>query len=276
MINTVHIKEQLPVFQVGSGPTNILIVGSCRAVAYLNYLHRYNETNGNPFSIYFIEPHNFHWRVFPGGEELVDLQAALTICETDPRILDVVSNAHIYIHEHYASFGMFNSAISSEKNLWQFGLKPSIEIKLPNFHDHFILAQEQVDFNADGITDRIKADGRIITDATRDLMFKHGMTSLDRFYDVCHKSSFPEFAGWFQRTWVNTRYFWTGNHVSKHFTLYLFERMCKMLGIHPGSQFWIDAGTEDMFREPHTRITEHDLMCYGLRWDEPVEKLKLP
>lgn len=278
MIDTVTIKQQMPAFRTGTGLKTILIVGSCRAVAYLNYLHRYNETHGQPFSIYFIEPHNFHWVNEPSGERLVDLQEQLTLCETDPRILDVLHRADIYIHEHYAAFGMFNSLRASEKNIWQFGLRPGVtEIALPNFHDHFVLAQEQVQFNAEGLADFIKS-GKVQEEDIVAKIRAYGLADLERFYEVCRKSSFPEFADHFKTCWQHVRFFWTGNHVSKNFTLYLFRQMNdRFLGLQLGGDFWPEACKEDLFAFPNTPVTQYDVDAYGFSWPGMVvEPIKLP
>src|SRR4029077_13131091 len=100
MITTIETKdEQLRngYFQRGTGPTEILILGSCRTLPYLSYLIRWNESGGNnQFTIRRIDPCD--WTV--SGVDINSL-------ETDERILSVLRSTRIFIHEHLESYGMF-------------------------------------------------------------------------------------------------------------------------------------------------------------------------
>jgi hypothetical protein len=57
MIDTNDTRDQQlsrGYFEIGSGPEQLLIVGSCRTVAFLNYVHRANSQNR--FTIRRIDP----------------------------------------------------------------------------------------------------------------------------------------------------------------------------------------------------------------------------
>src|SRR5262249_21165906 len=122
MITTIEIKAHRDdVFEVGGGKTKILILGSCRTVAYLNYLTRYNDMNGDPFTIYSIEPNNWSWDL---NDQPVDRDEAIRQLETNERILSVIQNTEVFIHEHYANYGMFNTVRDAPQNIYQFRMNP--------------------------------------------------------------------------------------------------------------------------------------------------------
>ncbi len=249
MITTVTIKQKLrEVFEVGSGPTNILVLGSCRCVPYINYLDRYNRSAGEPFKIYAIEPNNYHWDEHDNPanfeEELVMLQA-------DPRVLSIIKSTNIFIHEYYANFGMFNTGLYMPKNIYQFGIKPDMDISIPNFHDRFILFNDYADC---GIV------------APEDYIAK-GEEAVEGFCEVCRMSSFPEFDNYFREKWRQVRFFWRPNHISAAFSLYIFMLMNnKFLKLPLTHEFWQAAAGEDLFKEPHTQVTQRDIEGYKLTW----------
>jgi hypothetical protein len=189
-------------------------------------------------------------------------------------MLEVLRSTTIFIHEWYQGFGMFNSDRSAPKNIYQFGMKPKIDICFPNWHDRFVMFQELVDFDP-VVRDAIKADGGTPSLQTLLDVRRIGLAALEKFYNICDLSSFPEMAGHFCAQWRKKRFFWTGNHVSKEFTLYLFERMNeRFLHLNLDDEFWRGAETEDLFAKPCTPVTQHDLDAYGLTWpDTPIVPL---
>lgn len=275
MITTVETKRaKETVFTVGSdNPTEtILIVGSCRANACLNYLNRYNESHGQPFRIHFVDPNDFHWNE---RDELVDLEEAILRCESNQRILEVLRNTTIFLHEYYRYFGMFNTDKVAFKNIYDFGLNPKIDICFPNFHDRFVLFQELVNVD-EGFRDMARRQGGNLSIGTITDMRRSGLRALEKFYDICSMSSFPEMAEHFAANWTKKRFFWTGNHVSRFFTLYIFERMNeRFLKLNLDREFWAGAETEDLFAKPCTPVTQFDRDAYGITWDDPTEALKI-
>ncbi len=250
MITTIDIKNKLKdVFEIGNGKVNILIVGSCRTVAYLNYLDRYNRMSGDPFKIFSIEPNNYHWNEL---EQNVDMQQALLECESSQRIQHIIKYTDFFIHEHYVNFGIFNTDKTSEKNIYQFGMRPNHDIAVPNFHDHFILEN---DYSACGVP-------------LPDNYIERGEAEVEKFCKVCELSSFPEFGEIFRKNWREIRYFWRPNHVSAKFTLDIFGMMnAKFLNLNLTEEFWNSAKTEDLFQNPHTDVTQRDIEGYGLKWN---------
>ncbi len=249
MITTIEIKQHLKdVLEIGSGNVNILILGSCRTVPYLNYLDRYNRLSSEPYKIFIIEPNNYHWNVH---DQPVNLEEVLTKLETDERILDVLSRTNIFIHEHYANFGMFNTSKDSEKNIYQFGIKPDIDIAIPNFHNHFILEK----------------DYESVDQPTPDNYIERGETEIEKFCSVCELSSFPEMAEYFRENWRSIRFFWRPNHTSAAFSMYIFRRMnSRFLHLTLTDDFLKQIAREDLFCQPCTRVTQRDKEGYRLTW----------
>ncbi len=234
MIGTGECKEQQlrnGYFQSGTGPTEVLIVGSCRTVPYLNYL-----VNGNDGSLTIRRIDPCDW-TFNGYD--------LNSLETDERILNVLKSTNIFIHEHLVNYGMFNTA-GVGKNIFQFGLDPETRISVPNFNDHMILEE---DYRAYGA---VTPDGYI----------EKGNAEILKFCGVCTMSSFPEFAQMFFDTWKSIRYFWRPNHISAAFTKAIFKLMnAKFLHLDIG-----DVTDEDLFQDPHTNVTQRDRDGYGITW----------
>lgn len=273
MINTTQTQQaQLRngFYVSGSGPTKILILGSCRTLAYLNYLDQWNKHSGNKLTIYRMDPTDYHWNEHG---QTVDFQAKIAACEQDQRILDVLKGTEIYVHEYYAWYGMFNSSKDSEKNIYQFGMNPRLDVCLPNFHDRFVLFNDQVQFNAD-LRSKILAGG--VTPEISKEVVANGLVALSKFYDICHLSSFPEFADHFKLWWPKVRFFWTGNHVSREFTLYLYRKLNeKYLQLPFDDGYWKSINDLDIFAKPCTAVTQMDVDGYGLQWACPIEPLKL-
>jgi len=248
MITTIEVKAHLrDVLELGGGTTNVLVLGSCRTVPYLNYLTRCNRMVAENYRIFAIEPNNWHWN--ENGAE-VDIEEELKKLENDDRILSVIQSADIFIHEHYANFRMFNTNKDSFPNIYEFGMMPDVDIAIPNFHNHFILENDFKDF------------GELPED-----YISRGEAEIEKFCGVCELSSFPEFAHHFRNTWRETRYFWRPNHVSAEFTRYIFELMNeKFLKLNLPDNYWTHDALDDLFREPHTSVTQRDRDGYRLLW----------
>ncbi len=231
-------------FESGSGPEEILLLGSCRTVAFLSYLVRWNETIGNNrFTIRRIDP--CEWLEQGIAERVQE-------SETDQRILDVLRGSTIFIHEHLEKFGMFNTDPMNDKNIYQFGVNEgNLDITIPNWHDHLILKNDWVAYGAETPPDWIQ----------------QGELQVLKFIDVCSWSSFPEFGDTFRDTWRKVRYFWRPNHTSAAFTTAIFRLMVdKFLHLETTNDFCGAIAGEDLFQFPHTEVTHEDVSGYGLEW----------
>jgi hypothetical protein len=147
---------------------------------------------------------------------------------------------------------MFNTSRESPKNIYQFGMTPRMDIAVPNFHDHFILEK---DYEACGIV-------------TPENYIERGEQEIEKFCSVCLLSSFPEMADYFRESWRRIRFFWRPNHTSAAFTMYIFRRMnSRFLQLSLRDEFINAAAQEDLFKEPHTEVTQRDVDGYGLQWN---------
>ncbi len=236
MITTVDTKrEQLRTgyFRSGNGPIKVLIIGSCRSVAYVDYLIKANDGR---FEIRYCDPFSWHWNE---KDEFIDFEAKINSLENDPSILEYLAVTEIYIHEYYDSFGMFNSSRDSAKNIYQFGLNPKLDICIPNFNDVHVLGRPK----------------------------EEGEAALEKFYGICAQTSFPEFAEYFRLNLRTTRFFWTSNHVSKDFTLTIFRLLnYKFLHLELTDAFWQSISNDDLFANTPAPVTQGDRDNYGLSW----------
>jgi len=245
MISTIESKQQQLIngfYQTGTGPQQILILGSCRTLPYLSYLKRWNDTNGDKFTIRRIDPCD--WTV-----ENVDINSL----ETDERILKVIREAEIFIHEHLESYGFVNTAKYADKNIYKFGMKAAMDISIPNWHDRFILENDYVDCGCPA--------------APPDYIIA-GEAAVTGFCTICRDlSSFPEMGDYFRDFWRRVRFFWRPNHVSSVFTMYIFRRMnSRFLNLKLTDEFLETIKTEDLFKDPHTEVSERDIQGYKLEW----------
>jgi hypothetical protein len=243
MISTIESKQQQLIngfFQSGSGSEQILVLGSCRTLPYLSYLRRWNDTNGDRFTIRRIDPCD--WTV-----SCVNIDSL----ESDERILKVIRESTIFIHEHLESYGFVNTAKDTQKNIWQFGMNAAMDIAIPNWHDVFLFENDYTSCGLHAPDDYIE----------------RGQAAIVKFCEVCKMSSFPEMADYFWENWRRIRFFWRPNHISAEFSMYIFRRMnSRFLHLNLSDEFLNAARQEDLFREPHTKVTKRDVDGYKLQW----------
>jgi hypothetical protein len=271
MINTIQIKQQQfqnGTYKTGSGSEVILILGSCRSVPYLTYLNDWNNLNGNRFAIHFIDPFNWNWDM---QEQRVDYTAELIKQESNQYLLDVLKSTNIFIHEYYSNAEMFNVFKDAPKNIYQFGLNPSIDICVPNYNDIFVLTREIVSFDMNcrkmAIAD-YNVIGKLSLETISEIE-KVRESNLQRFYDICSKTDFPEFAEIFATQYKNHRFAWTFNHVSKLFTQTIFGLMNSKFLKLDLTNYKINQ--EDLYANNYTYLCEYDK---DFTWNEEIKPLR--
>lgn len=278
MINTVNTKQQQLTngyFIDGSGKELILIIGSCRSVPYLNYFSKWNEQNFNRFSIAFIDPFNWNYDL---EDNRVNLEERINSLENDEIILSLLKSTTICIHEYYSNFGMFNFDKNAEKNIYQFGLNPEIDICIPNLNDRFIFFNDIIRFDSE-LRKKVMQDINVIgklSEQTSGEIFYKGVQNLTKFFEVCKLSDIPEMVELFGSNFTKVRYFHNYNHVSKYFTLAIFEYINdKFLHLNLSKEFWEEISKQDMFGNSYTKLTEYDVKYYGFEWGEEIVPLSL-
>ncbi len=273
MIDTVSIKQmqlQHGFLTVGSGKEVILILGSCRVAPYINHFDRWNLENGNRFTIHTMDAFNHNWSL---DGERVDYLEALKKLETDDRILNMLKSVDWFIHEWYANAGMFNCNKEAENNIYKYGLQPSLDICIPSFNDLFILTNDILKFNSDLAKiahQDLNVLGRL-SKQTEWEIYQESQKGLDKFHKVCMLSDLPEMSPLFAKNWQHQRFFHSYNHISKYFTISIFELMNeKYLHLPLTKEFMDEISKEDMFANSYTKLTYLDIQHYGLDWGEEI------
>ena len=221
MINTVNTKEQQlknGYYSVGSGSELVLVIGSCRSVPYMNYFNKWNVQNNNRFTIFFIDPFNWHYDL---QDNRVNIEEKINSLETDKAMLSLLKSAKYCIHEFYSNYGMFNFDKTENKNIYQFGLAPDVDICIPNWNNNFVLFGDIVSFDID-MRKKAISDYNVLgklSEQTAKEIFAISKAGINKFYEVCNKSDMPEMKKIFEINYVYNRFFWTHNHVSKFFTM---------------------------------------------------------
>jgi hypothetical protein len=273
MINTYDIKKQQleqGAFKVGSGSESILLMGSCRSVPYLNYLNEANKDNR--FTIYFIDPFNWNW---DKKDNRVDYDVVLKTLETNSYLLSIISNTKIFIHEYYKNFGMFNTIEDGDKNIYEFGMNPEIDICIPNFNDVFIMFNDLFTFDTiikDKVINDIKSIG-VVSEETQSLCIETSKNNIERFYGVCRMSDVPEMEEYFKENFTKVRLFWTYNHIASPFSLFIFKTINeKFLKLNISELTWNKIESlEDMYANRYTFLTEYDLKFYDYKLNEEIK-----
>lgn len=262
-INTINSKMHQLVegyFKIGNGSTWILIMGSCRTVPYVQYLADWNEANDGRFTVCFIDPFNFNYDI---QNNRTDFEKVITSLEIDTRILYLLERCDIFIHEYYANFGMFNCDKKEKKNIYQFGMAAPIDICIPNWNDRMVLFGDIVSFDIE-IRKRAISDYNVLgklSDDTEDIIWRRSRGEFIKFFKICEMSSFPEFEEIFKRTYLRERMFWNSNHVSKGFTLRIFDLLNEKY-LHLDLSKGFNRDHDDLFKEPHTNMTEYDTRMF--------------
>lgn len=259
-------------FSVGDGPTKVLILGSCRVTPYLNMFYELNKDNR--FTLRLVNIVNFY---FDPQDKPTDPAKVLEGYETNPALLEAIQSTDIFIHEHAENFGMLNTKWECPKSIYQFGMKAEHDIAIPNFNDIHIMFQEYVDYDPEirkAVKFQIENFGGLGPNVFGEIK-ERGLARMEHFLKHCRLSSFPDFADHFERTWRETRYFWTGAHISNEFTTQVFKRIADRIGLACSDEFWKRVAQNDPYKEPHVRVTKYDVEAYGLKWPQPVEPLKL-
>jgi len=266
MISTHDIKMQKHCgYRIG--PQNgipVLIQGSCRAVPYLNY---FSLLESNPYCVYFIDPFNFHW---DDNEKLVNLDESLSLQENNQSILSLLPTIKIFIHEHYQSFGMFNTSLSSNKNIYQFGLSPELDISIPNFNDHFILVKDFICH--DWFKKELEEPS--ISPACLAKIYTEGEEAKAKFMASSLLSSFPEISPYFHDNFLSTRLFCSHNHISKNYSLFIWELLAeKFLSIPKEKALTNQIQSLSIYENSQTPLTNYDLLLRSYNWNEQIVDL---
>ncbi len=261
MINTVNIKQQqlkTGYFKTGSGPESVFIMGSCRVVNYVNYFAAMPQ-----YTVYSIDPFNWNW---DREDNRVDYVTAIKQQETNQALLTMFADCKIFIHEWYENAGMFNI-----KEIYNFGLTPTIDICIPNFNDLFMLFKDIITFDSEMrklAAQDFNVLGKLSEQTEMEIITVRNKNII-KFLHVCSLSDLPEMAQYFTDNFTKQRLFWSYNHVTKAFTLAVFYLINSKFF---NGQLTVDINHEDIFANNYTFLTEYDS---AFKWPEEIKKLSL-
>lgn len=275
MINTVSIKQQQLTkgfFTTGSGSEVMLIMGSCRVAPYIQYMHDWNEANGNRFTIHSLDGFNHNWNE---KDERIDYSQKLKELESDSRLTDMFKSVDIFIHEFYKNAGLFNCDKGANGGIYDFGMAANHDICIPSWNDIFVLFLDILAFDTDmrkkAIQD-INVTGKLSEQTQKEIRAK-GVVGLDKFFSVCQQSDVPEMSAYFGRNFKQKRFWHSYNHVTKNFTLEVFKLINDKF-LHLDLSKGFNEDHVDMFANSFTKLTEYDVEAYGYDWGEEIVSLK--
>lgn len=270
--NIKAIQREHGVFTIGSGPHSVMLLGSCRIVPYLNVFHRLNRDNR--FTLYMVNVVNFMFDLEGKSQNPLDI---ISRFENNQKVMDILKSCRWFIHEYLEHYGMFNSSKSSEKNIYQFGMKPEADVDVPNFHDLFVLFRDQLRYNPD-LRTQAELDLQFYNRLSDDIqarMKENGLREIGKFLTTCGQTNVPEVGKEFEDTWKSVRYFWTSNHITNHYVALVMKWINRNhLHMDTDDNAWYDLIGEDIYRTPHTHLTQYDVDNFGLSWKESTVEIK--
>ena len=248
-------------FSCGTGKETILIQGSCRMIAYANYLDYWNSFN-NRFTIYVIIPYSFV------NKETINK------LETNEEFLKIIKNTNIYLTEFIgfekpqlpvatkiADLGILNVSQQMTKNIYQFGLNPEIHAILPSWDNHFVMVNDILQFNKE-LKHRY-TEGEDITNDLSQIIKQH----FDTFHINTLKTDIPEFSEYFEKNFTLKRMYWTMNHNTKNFTLPVFRMLNDKFLKLPFTEAMIEKIKEkDHLEGNMTKLHKIDYQLYNYQW----------
>jgi hypothetical protein len=230
----------------------VLIVGSCRALPYLNYIAAYNRSSGRDvFYAGYVNAADLRTTV---DDKPQDFDAAANRLLSNAR--GFLSGVDILLCEHIENYGALNT------NEREVGIRSKLHAHTKVF--------TVPNWNAMGVlrNDVLSLHGEKLRWELSDV--EHGALAADsiaKFYRHCAMSSFPEMMLAFDTAWRAERWFWTHNHVARPFTEFIFSQWLMKLGLDPMPKEALDhTRSFDLFATPHTAVTEQDVEVLKILW----------
>ena len=212
----------------------IFLLGSCRIIPYLNYL-RDLETD---YKIYCILPYAF------SNEQLIGL-------EQNEKLREIFEKTTIFIKEYHANYGIFNTLDKHEKNIYQFGMRPFVDVTLPAFNDHFVFSNDIMEW---------------CKELDRDKIYQISQANYNKLYQNCAKTDFPEMVEWFFDNFTKKRLNWNFNHITKDYSMRVFEMMNeKFLHLPLTDEFFKNMNVDHLAGN-FTVLTDLDREFYNYQW----------
>lgn len=257
-LTTNHAKAaQENLLRIGEpgADVHVLIVGSCRALPYLNYMLAYNRAaKRNVFHAGYVNPADL--RTTTDHKPQDHLAAADRLLST-PSVKKFLSGVEVLLCEHVENYGALNTC---ERSVGVRGHLPAHTkvSTIPNWNAMGVLRDDI--YALEGHEHGPSGVGP-------DVQMKRAKASIEKFYRHCAMSAFPEMALAFDAAWKDERWFWTHNHVARPFTEFIFSQWLLKMGLDPLPSDALAWTREfDLFSTPSTRVCGQDVAVLGLRW----------
>jgi len=264
MITVDDIKPHQETIWEGGDPSpkmDVLILASCRGVAYANYLLHWNALAGG-VRVTYIRASDY--QTTPEGQPQ-DLYSALARLVASERFKRVCARTTHFIYEHHENFGPLNTTTCEPGGIMARTWNRAACSHIPAWNNHFILE------------DDIRAclpwwnkAANVLDPMERGELLRHtGGHFLAKFAQNTRQTSFPHFADWFARQWRTQRLFWTHNHVTQRFTEEMFYRLnMSLLDLPLTDEFWRGIkAMPDLYENPHTNPTALDKAVHAMTWE---------
>jgi hypothetical protein len=232
----------------------VLVVGSCRAVPYLNYMQAYNRAAGKPvFAAAYVNPADLQTTATGYPQ---DAREAIMRLVSRDRVKDFCSEATAMLCEHVQNYGALNT--TPDGWLRQVALPIySPVFTIPNWNAMAVLQHDILELFP------LTFQGRLL----RHEHEKVSKNSIQKFFDHCVKSSFPEMAEVFEASWRKEKWFHTHNHVARPFTEFIFTQWLMRMGIDPMPREALEwTRSFDLFAKPCTEVTQQDREVLEIEW----------
>jgi hypothetical protein len=264
MITVDDIKpHQESIWEDGAShpAVDVLILASCRGIAYANYLTEWNKLAGG-VRVTYIRASDYH--TTRDGQPQ-DINAALARLVASSRFKQVTERTTHFIYEHHQNYGPLNTTECADGGIMHQLWNKCAWSQIPSWNNHFVL-EDDIRACLPWFT---KAANSMDRTELAELLRHTTSHALFKFVQNTHQTNFPHFAEWFLRQWRTQRLFWTHNHVTKALTEEVFNRLnMSLLDLPLTPQFWRTVkAMPDLYENPHTNPTPLDREVNGIQWD---------
>jgi hypothetical protein len=193
---------------------NILLIGSCRITAYLNYFLN-DENFGKKYNYVCI-------LVFlPTMIEL-----SMNIMGND-RMKQIIRNSGILIREYIINYNYFNTVRTQECNIYKIKDSFEYDVLLPNY-DVVIYARDIMMYDEDmKTTFNSYINNDVSLDSLSEKMQLKHKKELEKYYNIISKTDVPELKVFVQNNVYNKRIGCTLNHPTNALSLEVYRLILK-------------------------------------------------
>ena len=220
-IEKFYEKNEIMIFN-NNADKNILLIGSCRITAILNYLINHHELFGNKYNYLVILVH---------VQEMIQLSK--TVVSND-FIKKQIRNSSILISEYTVKYNYFNTSTYVDKNLYQIYDSFAKKILLPNWPDTCLYVRDLIKYKSlkDYLHKFIKKEidlqnfGFILQNCQK--------KELERFFEVVKKAGFTELIPFIKSNLKTNRLSNTINHPTNLYFIELYRIIIEKHFASPG------------------------------------------